>query len=202
MPEVRIDTNLRGTAKRTKVNLGIAELADYVMLTLIFAGFVAVVADFTLKLIFYLMEPPFGSFDIFFKWFDNARDIIFRQNNRHTHYIRVYNEYFVFFACSKFSTLLKEVKVLWALHRFTFLTLPPVQQGIILSNGGLAHYQHGQRSSCRKPCTLWSSPRRCKYSGCRHCMNCHSAAVPWCNCFGKFPASPVSPAVCIDPPFS
>ena len=35
---------------------------------------------------------------------------------------------------SKFSILLKEVKVLWALHRFTFLTLQPVQQGTILSN--------------------------------------------------------------------
>ena len=43
IPEVRTDTNLRGTAKRAKVNLGIANLADSVMITLIFAGFVAFV---------------------------------------------------------------------------------------------------------------------------------------------------------------
>ena len=67
MPEVRIDTNLRGTAKRTKVNLGITNLADSVMITLIFAGFVAFVADFAMKLILDFFEPPFGSFDIFFE---------------------------------------------------------------------------------------------------------------------------------------
>jgi hypothetical protein len=67
MPEVRIDTNLRGTAKRTTVNLGIANLADSVMITLIFAGFVAFVADIALKLIFHFFQPPFGSFDIFFE---------------------------------------------------------------------------------------------------------------------------------------
>ena len=67
MPEVRIHTSLRGTAKRTKVNLGIAHLADSVMITLIFAGFVAFVADVALELILHFFEPPFGSFDIFFK---------------------------------------------------------------------------------------------------------------------------------------
>ena len=67
MPEVRINTSLRSTAKRTKVNLGLANLADSVMITLIFAGFVAFVADVALELILHFFQPPFGSFDICFK---------------------------------------------------------------------------------------------------------------------------------------
>ena len=64
IPEVRINTSLRSTAKRTKVNLRIADLADSVMITLIFAGFVAFVADIALKLIFHFFQPPFGSLRI------------------------------------------------------------------------------------------------------------------------------------------
>jgi hypothetical protein len=67
MPEVKIHTNLRGTAKRTKVHLGITNIADAVMITLIFAAFVAFVADVALELILHFFQPPFGSFDIFFK---------------------------------------------------------------------------------------------------------------------------------------
>ena len=67
MPEVRIDANLRGSAKRTKVNLGITNLADSVMTTLIFAGFGAFVADVALELLLHFFQPPFGSLDIFFK---------------------------------------------------------------------------------------------------------------------------------------
>ena len=94
MPEVRIHTSLRGTAKRTKVNLGITNLADSVMITLIFAGFVAFVADVALELILHFFEPPFGSLRILLERGDNTGDIEFRlNNNRHTHYIRVYNEY-------------------------------------------------------------------------------------------------------------
>ena len=82
-----------------------------------------------------------------------------------------------------------------------FLHCNPCNRALSYLIRALAHYQHGQRSSCRKPCTLWSSHRRLYYSGCTHCISCHSATVPWCNCFGKFPDSPVSPAVCIYPFF-
>jgi hypothetical protein len=93
MPEVRIDSNLRGTAKRTKVHLGITDLADSVMITLIFAGLVAFVADVALELLLHFFQPPFGSFCIPFECGDNAGDIIFLYKKGNTHYIMVYNEY-------------------------------------------------------------------------------------------------------------
>ena len=63
------------------------------MITLIFAGFVAFVADVALELLLHFFQPPFGSFDIFFECGDNAGDIIFLYKKGNTHYIMVYNEY-------------------------------------------------------------------------------------------------------------
>jgi hypothetical protein len=64
------------------------------MITLILTGFVAFVADVALELILHVFEPPFGSLRILLECGDDSGDIVFRlNNNRHTHYIRVYNEY-------------------------------------------------------------------------------------------------------------
>ena len=67
IPEVGIDADLGSTAEGTEDDLGEALLADSVASTCISAVFVDFVADFTLKLILHLLEPPFGSFDIIFK---------------------------------------------------------------------------------------------------------------------------------------
>ena len=61
IPEVGIDADLGSTAEGAEGDLAEALLADSVASALIFVGFVAFVADFALKLILHLFEPPFGS---------------------------------------------------------------------------------------------------------------------------------------------
>ena len=62
MPEVGIDADLGSTAEGTEGDLGDALLADSGASTLTFAGFSALVADFTLPPILQCVELSFGFF--------------------------------------------------------------------------------------------------------------------------------------------